>query len=39
MQKDMHYQGTYAIARAAGLKPKDAQLIAYSSHTLWMIKQ
>ena len=31
MQRDMHYYGTYAIARAAGLKPKDAQVIAYSA--------
>ena len=31
MQIDMHYYGTYAIARAAGLKPKDAQVIAYSA--------
>ena len=31
MQKDMHYYGTYAIARVAGLKPKDAQVIAYSA--------
>ena len=27
----MHYYGTYTIARAAGLKPKDAKIIAYSS--------
>ena len=27
----MHYYGTYAMARAAGLKPKDAQVIAYSA--------
>ena len=27
----MHYYGTYAIARAAGLKPKDAKVIAYSA--------
>ena len=31
MQKDIHYDGTYAIARAAGLKPKDAKIIAYSA--------
>lgn len=31
MQTDMHYYGTYAIARAAGLKPKDAKIIAYSA--------
>ena len=31
MQKDIHYYGTYAIARIAGLKPKDAQVIAYSA--------
>lgn len=28
MQKDMHYFGTYAMARAAGLKPKACQTIA-----------
>ncbi|HAS89705.1 MAG TPA: hypothetical protein DCS48_10440 [Desulfovibrio sp.] len=28
MQKDMHYYGTYALARAAGIKPEDAQIIA-----------
>ena len=27
----MHYYGTYAIARIAGLKPKDAKIIAYSA--------
>ena len=27
----MHYYGTYAIARAAGLKPQDAKIIAYSA--------
>ena len=27
----MHYYGTYAIARVAGLKPKDAKVIAYSA--------
>ena len=27
----MHYYGTYAIARTAGLKPKDARVIAYSA--------
>ena len=27
----MHYYGTYAIARAAGLRPTDAQIIAYSA--------
>ena len=31
MQKDIHYYGTYAIARVAGLKPEDAQVIAYSA--------
>ena len=31
MQKDMHYYGTYAIARAAGLQPQDARVIAYSA--------
>ena len=31
MQKDMHYYGTYVIARTAGLKPKDARVIAYSA--------
>ena len=31
MQIDMHYYGTYAIARAAGLKPKEAKVIAYSA--------
>ena len=31
MQKDMHYYGTYAIARVAGLKPKDARIVAYSA--------
>ena len=28
MQKDMHYFGTYAMARAAGLAPKPCQIIA-----------
>ena len=28
MQKDMHYFGTYAMARAAGLKPEICQTIA-----------
>ena len=28
MQKDMHYYGTYAMARAAGLAPKVCQTIA-----------
>lgn len=28
MQKDMHYYGTYAMARAAGLSPKVCQTIA-----------
>jgi hypothetical protein len=31
MQEDMHYYGTYAIARAAGLKAKDARVIAYAA--------
>ena len=31
MQTDMHYYGTYAIARMAGFTPKDAQTIAYSA--------
>ena len=31
MQKDMHYYGTYAIARAAGIPWPDAQIIAYSA--------
>ncbi len=31
MQKDMHYYGTYAIARTAGLKPQEARVIAYSA--------
>lgn len=28
MQLDMHYYGTYAMARAAGIKPEYAQIIA-----------
>ena len=28
MQLDMHYYGTYAMARAAGIKPDSAQVIA-----------
>ena len=31
MQVDMHYYGTYVIARAAGIKWQDAQTIAYSA--------
>ena len=31
MQEDMHYYGTYAMARAAGLKVKDAKIIAYAA--------
>lgn len=31
MQKDMHYYGSYAMARAAGLKPKVCQTIATAS--------
>ncbi len=28
MQKDMHFYGTYAVARIAGFKPGDAKIIA-----------
>ncbi len=31
MQTDMHYFGTYAMARAAGLAVHDAKMIAYAS--------
>ena len=31
MQTDMHYYGTYAMARAAGLKVDDASTIAYAA--------
>lgn len=31
MQEDMHYYGTYALARAAGLPIKEAKIIAYSA--------
>ena len=31
MQKDMHYYGTYAMARAAGLEVKHAQIVAYAA--------
>ena len=31
MQEDMHYYGTYAMARAAGLEVKYAQIIAYTA--------
>lgn len=31
MDLDMHYYGTYALARAAGLKPEVAETIAYAS--------
>ncbi len=31
MQLDMHYYGTYAMARAAGLKVKDAETVAYAA--------
>jgi len=31
MQTDMHYYGTYAIARLAGFSVKDAETIAYSA--------
>ena len=31
MQKDMHYYGTYALARAAGLKVEHAEVIAYAA--------
>ena len=31
MQIDMHFYGTYALARAAGIKPDSAHTIAYAS--------
>jgi len=31
MQPDMHYYGTYAIARAAGLNVQNAKTVAYAS--------
>jgi hypothetical protein len=31
MQEDMHYYGTYAMARAAGLEVENAQVIAYAA--------
>ncbi len=31
MQEDMHYYGTYALARAAGLEVKHAKIIAYAA--------
>ncbi len=31
MQKDMHYYGTYAMARAAGLSATACQIIATSA--------
>ncbi|MFT5708995.1 MAG: putative transcriptional regulator [Oceanospirillaceae bacterium] len=31
MQEDMHYYGTYALARAAGISAKKAQVIAYAA--------
>lgn len=31
MQKDMHYYGTYAMARAAGLRVEHAKVIAYAA--------
>lgn len=31
MQEDMHYYGTYAMARAAGLKVDDAKVVAYAA--------
>lgn len=31
MQEDMHYYGTYAMARAAGINVEDANIIAYAS--------
>lgn len=34
MQIDFHFYTIYALARAAGFKPDDAHIIAYSSqHT------
>lgn len=31
MQIDMHYYGTYAVARIAGFSPKEARTAAYAS--------
>ena len=31
MQLDMHYYGTYAMARASGLRVEDASIIAYAA--------
>lgn len=31
MQEDMHYYGTYAMARAAGLEVKHAKIVAYAA--------
>ena len=31
MQEDMHYYGTYAMARAAGLAVKHAKIVAYAA--------
>jgi len=31
MQEDMHYYGTYAMARAAGLEAKHAKVVAYAA--------
>ncbi len=31
MQEDMHYYGTYAMARAAGLEVRHAKIIAYAA--------
>ena len=31
MQLDMHFYGIYALARAAGIKPDSAYIIAYAS--------
>ncbi|MDX8392448.1 MAG: DUF6765 family protein [Mariprofundaceae bacterium] len=31
MQEDMHYYGTYAMARAAGLQVKHAKIVAYAA--------
>lgn len=31
MQEDIHYYGTYAMARAAGLRVEHAKIIAYAA--------
>ncbi len=31
MQADMHYYGTYVMARAAGIPARDAQIVAYAA--------